>query len=161
MRLKKIIFGLIALGGTAALYADEPGIAVIDTQGNRIEIAYTQLDRISLTVDGVQLVEQQPAGTPQTVAYADLDRIMIGAQVNAVSKVTDDTALAVWPTVTDGLLYVKSIDDRTVSITSMSGAQVVKTSVEAGSIATLDLSSLTAGVYLVKCGDNTIKIIKK
>lgn len=162
MRIGKFIIGLIAIAGTTlTARAVEPGVVMVDKQGNSTEMAYSQLDRINLTGEGVQLVGKGAVGTAPTVAYADFDRLLIGAEVSGIESLPKDIAFAVWPTVTDGYVNIKSADTRHIYVSSMSGALIESTDVNAGETATIDLSAAPEGVYIVSCGDNSVKIIKK
>ncbi|MCM1319912.1 MAG: T9SS type A sorting domain-containing protein [Muribaculaceae bacterium] len=162
MRITKLLIGLAGIAGMAAsAMASEPGVVVVDLQGNRIEMAYTQLNRININNDGVQLISSPAVESPSTVAYSDLDRILIGADVSSVESVIADATFAVWPTVTDGVVNVKSANSQQVNVTSMSGAIVATAAISAGEVSAIDLSAAPAGVYIVSCADTSVKVIKK
>lgn len=164
MKILHKLFASLAAGllfTPAALYAQGPvaGVIVIDRQGNHTEIPFANLDRINLSDTGIKLITSD--GAASSTSYTDLDRIMVGAALSGVGEIAAEASFVLWPSVTDGIVHLKADKEAEVIVTSMSGAQVVSASLpESGSL-TLDLSPLTPSVYIVCCGDNSVKIIKK
>lgn len=137
----------------------EKGVVLIDRQGNRTEMAYTALDRIGLGEKGVTLVSR--SGESAETYYANVDRILIGAAVSGLESAVAEAAVAVWPTVTEGPLNVKSDLKAEVTVTAMNGATVVRATAQPATPMSLDLAHLAPGVYIVNVGDCQVKIIKK
>jgi hypothetical protein len=64
--------------------------------------------------------------------------------------------LVVYPTLTDGLVYVENAEGAEVTVYALSGLVVVRTNAAA-----IDLSGQTAGVYIIRIGARTGKVVKK
>lgn len=164
MNIKSKIFAVLVSAAAmlpvcASGQTSGKGIWLVGKDGVVTVVSYASLDRISIGTEGVAVSTLQ--GEVTSMDYSGLDKIIIGADVSAIDKVVADAESAVWPTVTDGPLYVKSVSTDRVAVYNTSGALMMSQSVDPAEIATLSLASFEPGIYIVTLGDKSVKVIKK
>lgn len=135
------------------------GIWLVGKDGAITVVPYASLDRIAIGAEGVAVSTLQ--GEVTSMDYSGLDKIIISADVSAIDKVVADAESAIWPTVTDGPLYVRSVSAARVAVYNTSGSLMMSQAVDPAEIATLSLSSFESGIYIVTLGDKSVKVIKK
>lgn len=153
--------GLMMLPAVS-LTAQEQGTAVvvIGKDGSRHEVMISDVDRIEFGELSFTLhrIAPEPCSAH---AYADIDRILIGADRASVSDLTAGGNIAVWPTAVESTLNVAGTEPGThIAVYDLGGALAASARTTADT-ASLDLSALTPGVYVVAVGKHTVKIIKK
>ena len=83
------------------------------------------------------------------------------AESSGVGSVEDFGALAVYPTVVSREITISSCrQDTKVAVVSLGGGVCLEAVVADGS-ATLDVSGLAPGAYILKVGDRSVKFIKR
>lgn len=137
----------------------EQGVVVIAKDGSQTEMTLANVERIDIGESGITL--RHSGGEPSEIAYTDLDRVLIGAEVNGVKDLVADGGIAVWPTRVTSTVNVTGITPGTaVSVHSIGGA-LVATATAGDDTASVDLSSAAPGVYIVTIGKHSVKIIKE
>ncbi len=98
---------------------------------------------------------------PNTAVYFCMDKLQIRVS-GTPTKVPDtiaDTQLSVYPNPFADYINVKTNTDSRVAIYNISGQCVLNKAVVVGENH-IETSALPKGTYILKCGENTIKIIK-
>ncbi len=158
--LTKILCGAaIMMAGTLCADAAEKAVVVISTDGTQRQETLANVDRIEIGVNSLTL--KTTSGGSQTVAYNELDRILVGAEYSAIQQITTPDEVAVWPTVTSDLLNISGLKaGQAVAVYDLKGAIALKAVVTDG-LTTLSLAALPSGAYIVNAGEHSVKIIKK
>ncbi|MDE7160902.1 MAG: T9SS type A sorting domain-containing protein [Muribaculaceae bacterium] len=147
---------LLLLAGASA--HAESGIAVVQRDGQRTETPYSSLDRILITPQGITTVTR--AGESRQTPYSSLDRICINAATSAAPSLEKDS-FRVWPTLTDGDVYVSCTEDSGVNVYDLGGNLLLSVPSQNGETLHLPLGRLPAGMYVVTASGASVKIIKK
>lgn len=135
------------------------GVVVISKDGNRHEVALSDVRRIDIGQTGVTVSHRD--GESHERKFEEIDRILIGATVAGVKDVLADGDVAVWPTVTEGPVNIAGVAAGTeIAVYDLGGNMVAETVTE-GDAATIDLSAAESGVYVVSLGKESVKVIKK
>ncbi len=134
-RFLKLLLVMLAFGCTAGRAQTYSYVNLVQADGT-----ITQVDAIDLEITFVdnQLVATTNSGTVQ-IALSDMDYLEFS---NSVITVTNET--------TDGISAATLNDDDDVEIFTASGVRVNQS-----------LSALRPGLYLVRQGSRTIKIVRK
>ena len=156
--LRRSVLGL-ALLATAAAWADS-GIIVVAPDGSTSEYAYSAIEQVRLDSDGVKIVTSAGA---VPVAYADIERIELNAQVNtAVEVITAAGNMALW--ISDGgavLNLAGAPAARDFSIVDMAGMTLAASQTDADGAARADIANLPSGAYiLVIQNSHSVKFVK-
>lgn len=155
----KGLLGAVFVAATAIGTHAEQGIVVIAKDGSQTEIAMPQVQRIDIGDSGITL-HQADAG-PSEIAYDNVDRLLIGAEISAVKNLVTESEIAIWPTRVTDHVYITGISTGTQATAhSLSGTQVAAATAGDDSTARLDLSQAPAGVYIINAGSHSVKVIK-
>ena len=156
---KKLLTAALVACASMAAYA-EIGVVVIASNGDRTEVALPDVQRIDIGTEGITL--HHAGQDPVSVEYGSLDRILIGAETNAVQSIMKEGDICVWPTaVTDRISVTGAPAGTTISVFAADGRQLAATKASAGAPADIDMSAAPAGVYVVTVGKHSVKVIKK
>lgn len=117
------------------------------------------------TVDENGLVKAIAAGTATITAETEDGKYTANCTitVNPFSGIEDVNAagIKVYPTITTGILNIVQPDNSAdVQVISLSGS-IIKSEVMTSEKSTLDISSCPVGIYFLKIGQKTIRIIKQ
>ena len=78
--------------------------------------------------------------------------------LSAVHNVNEYSNVSLYPNpVSDKLNVIDAVDNGLYSIYSLEGIKLI----ESKGVKTINVSELNAGIYLLKCGDKTLKFFKK
>lgn len=134
------------------------GVIIIDKTGNKYEIAFPQLNKISV---GQKVSVENKSGETVDYDYSEIDRIMIGAETSGIKEAIKDARLAVWPTIFDNEINVSGSEaSQQIVIYNLEG-KVVLTAHGSESVTTIDTSRLSSGYYVLQTGSQSVKIMKK
>lgn len=155
----KELLGAVLVSATVLGAHAEQGIVVIAKDGSQTEVSMPKVQRIDIGDSGITL-HQAGAGSVG-IAYDDLDRILIGAEISAVKDIVATGEIAVWPTRVTDCVYITGISAGTVATAhSLGGIQAASATAGDDSTARLDLSQAPAGVYIINAGNHSVKVIK-
>ncbi len=139
--------------------ADGDSVIILAKDGTSCTAKIADVKSIELGSDGLVLNTKNES--PATYLYADIDRILIGAQAGGIEGITADGSIAIWPTAVTSTLNVAGAKAGTpVRIYGVNGSLVASATASDGTLS-IDLSSAPAGVCIVNVGTKTVKIIKK
>lgn len=152
---------LLSLALCAVLGAHaEKGVILIDSDGNQRQMTLAEVKRVDIGTSGLTL--HHVDGSSSAHEYANIDRLLIGAETTSVKKLMAEGDIAVWPTRTSALVNVTGANPATtVTVHSLSGALVSSAQTDADGSATVDLSSSNTGVYIITIGSHSVKIVKE
>lgn len=157
--LKKAIFLLLFFCLQLNVLANKntPTVEVWTKSGERI--AYSLSEHPVITYSGMDLVLTT---THLTVNYplAELHKFTFGTEATAIEPI---------PILFDGQIRISGemlilsgfSPSKQVLIYSIEGQKVLDTTISSDGSITIDIKSLTTGIYVVKAGGITHKIIKK
>lgn len=150
-------------GAALSVQAEGIGVAVIKADGTVHAVEFSALDRIAIESDAVTLHYQSGQAVKHTLA--DIDRINIGVNTaeGSIDQVLGQNEIAVWPTTVESTVNIKGAPEASaVAVYSAAGALLKSAIIKGSQTATLDLSSLQSGTYVLTiAGKHSVKIIKK
>lgn len=158
---KLFLIGLAALAMmlVPATALAEKGVVLVKADGSQVQHVLGDVDRIAVGSQSVTLHHR--SGDTHEVAFGDLDRILVGAEVTALSGILAEGDIAVWPTLTTGAVNATGLKaGATVEVYSIDGQLVAAAKADSNGTATLDITSATAGIYIVAVEGNSVKIVK-
>ncbi len=157
--LKLLIVVVMTMSVSVIRAAGDKAVVLISADGSQRQEILTNVDRITLDASSLTLTTID--GKSETVAYNDIDRILIGSEWTSVKQLTVNGEIAVWPTSTTDIVNVGGIEPgERVMITDTKGATVVNAQAS-DEIISVSLSHLPSGLYILTVKDKSVKIIKK
>lgn len=155
-----LLSAIFFLGAMSAIAADDGTVNVLYLDGTSHEAVMSKVDKIEIASDKVNVVATDGSTTSHKIS--DIDRIELTSSTAAGihSATTADThkitvRSAGYTITADGLT-----DGTVMEVYATNGALVGKTTAKGGK-AVLDASGLSAGVYVVKAGDQSLKMVKR
>lgn len=134
-------------------------VVVISKDGSRHEVELQKLNRIDIGLSSVTVHDRD--GQSREHVMSEIDRILIGADAAGIADVVSGGDVAVWPTVTEGLVNVAGLEPGTVvKVCDVNGSVVAGTTASSEDV-TLDLSAQASGIYVVAFDNHSVKIVKK
>lgn len=166
MKLSKLLTTITLLAVAAApvaMKADGVGVAIVKSDGSVHNVELLHIDRIAIGPDAVTLHHR--VGESVSHDIADIERIDIGVNVvtAGIDEITAAGDIAVWPTLVETALNVKGAPaEARISVYTLAGVLAATAAADAAGAATLDLSALAPGAYIVAIdGNHSVKIVKK
>lgn len=132
---------------TVSWTSSDPEIATVDTQGEIVPLSTGEVD---ITATAVAF---------NRASFKSVAKIRVTDAITGIDEVTDDVA-AFWPNPCTGTLYIESAEEADVLILSLDGTPVFETTLCQGTNA-LDLSAISSGIYLIRIGKTTSKLIRR
>ena len=161
-RLKTIIFALLLICA-AGVSAAELSLRVVPVTGKSQQEALSAIGKMVYRNDSLLVFDQ--AGNPlYKEALRNMRRIDFtetdnpGTDVSAVEN--QKAKLSVYPNPTQGLLQVQHAEGDFVRVYDLQGKQLFATALHNG-IATIDVSALPAGTYLLLVQNGLFRFIKE
>ena len=152
-----LILGIACVAGASA--QEKKAVVVISTDGTQRQEALESIDRIELGQTSLTL--KTTGGENETIDYANIDRILVGVEWNAIKELVAPGESAVWPTADTDVVNISGLSEgETVSIVDLKGATAAK-AVANGTVTSVNLKNLPAGVYVLNAAKQSVKIIKK
>ncbi len=152
----------VALLVPVSLHAEEWGIAVIKTDGSIRQVKFSDIERIDIGQNSMNIRTLSDGNTDYT--YTGLTRVDIGVAISdtvSVEKLTANGSIAVWPIPTKESVNVSGAPVGTrVSVYNSMG-RIVATAITAANTQSFDMSELPSGMYIVTVGQHSIKIVKQ
>lgn len=158
----KKIFSILPLLLCAAMAMAEDCLVLVPLSGDEQATAISEIGYLSFEGDNLVLFDQSgdelgrtPLGQVRKIVFADTTPSPKEGLTNA------EVGIRVYPNPTADWLTVDGADDRqTIRIYTLDGQLVSATAVQAGQ-ATVNVSTLTRGDYLLQVGAEVVKFIKK
>ena len=141
----------MALTCTSAL-ADDYKYLTVDQNSGEVSFEVSNISKI--TFDATNMVLHLADGKTQQLPLAGLSRMFFAATSSSIAAVADTKSKIQF---SDGMLRATVAPGENLTLYNMKGEQVFSSS-ETG---TFDLKTLTKGVYIVKVGKETRKVINK
>jgi hypothetical protein len=141
---------LLVLGATAALADDYQYLTISQNDG---ETSYTVSSIRKITFDATNMVLHLSDGSEQSLPLADLSKMFFSKDGSGVSLTPMQSKMHF----SGGVLRTNIAAGEHVAIYNMKGEKVFSAN-ESG---TFDLTTLTKGVYIVKVGTETRKVVNK
>lgn len=149
---------VLALACAASVAAEEKAVVIVSADGSQRQEVLDNVDRIEMGSSSLTL--KTLGGKSETLDYKDIDRILIGAEHDAVKQIPAPDEIAVWPTATSDRINITGLTEgETVSIVDLKGVTAMQAEATDG-LTTLNLRSLPDGIYLVSVRNHSVKIIK-
>ncbi len=156
----KSILVTMAMAAPAVSGAADKSVVVISKDGTQKELILPEVDRMEINTGGIVLLGKN--GSRTETSYDDLDRVLIGADRSAIASITSPGEIAVWPTRTASDVNVSGANPETaITIHDMGGALRIRTVASADGTASIDLSQLQAGIYILHVDNHSVKLIKE
>lgn len=146
-----IASALMALTCTSAS-ADDYKYLTVDQNSGEVSFEVSNITKI--TFDATNMVLHLADGKTQQLPLAGLSRMFFAATSSSIAAVADTKSKIQF---SDGMLRATVAPGENLTLYNMKGEQVFSSS-ETG---TFDLKTLTKGVYIVKVGKETRKVINK
>ena len=116
---------------------------------------------LTLTDTGTVFIQATQDGNDNYyAAYPVEQSFQVGQVVNA-GKTTVATSLNIWPNPCAEVLNVQATEAGAVEVFNVLGEKVLQQIIDAESHVALHLYGLKPGMYIVKLGDKTVKLIKE
>ncbi len=161
MKFQVFLAGLVVSFASlipVSLRADGIGIAVIKADGSTHSVEISDIRKIDIASDALTI--HHMAGNKTGHSYADVERIDIGVKLSGIDGIVADGSIAVWPTLVKESINVSGAPAGTpVAVYDLDGAVVASAKVTDATLS-LDLSTLSAGAYIVVVGKQSVKILK-
>ncbi len=142
---------------TATFAAGEVNVLYLD--GTPHVIKMTDIDKIELSAGSVSVAKAD--GTSEKYAIKDIDKIMFGTAATAVDKIRNAAAGDITVKANGYSFEVSGLQDNAeVAVYSQNGTLVGKAKAAGGS-AQVDAAGYSGGVYIIKAGGRSLKMIKK
>ena len=158
MMKKYFVTALLSLGFAFATYAQGTKVNVLYLDGTPHVVQMSQVKTLKIAGDDVLLLSADGA-TVATHNMADIDKIELTADVTAINTPNKVQAVTIRY---NGTTITASgmTNGRALTVYGTSGAVVAKAKARDGK-ATINVSELGAGVYVVKTDGQTLKMVKR
>lgn len=145
-----LLSALLALDATA-MADDYQYLTVTQQAGGDTSFAVSNIQKI--TFDASNMVLHLGDGTTQSLALSDLSKMFFSDGHTGIATRQAQSKMQF----SDGMLRATVAEGELIAIYNMKGEQVFSTN-RSGNF---DLTTLTKGVYIVKVGNETRKVINK
>ena len=142
---------LLALGGLAANADDYQFLTVVQSGG---EVSYSVSSISKITFDATNMIFHLADGNEQTIPLQGLSKMFFTGDPSAIAAVTETASKIQFA---DGMLRAVVASGEHLTLYNMKGEQVFSSN-ETG---TFDLKNLMKGVYIVKVGRETKKVMNR
>lgn len=143
--------------------------AIVSAQGKAVVMLAKDGTSYELPLDKVSRIDFNPSevalhgrgGEVKTMPYADINRILIGADPAGLTELFEKGEIAVWPSPTTGPLSIAGAEVGTlVRVYDQKGVLVASAKVGDDTLV-LDISNASPGLAVVQIGNMSVKIMKK
>lgn len=155
---KLLITAALMCGICTTAFADNE-VNVLYLDGTPHIMKMSEIDKIELSTGSIKVIKS--SGTSETHEISKIDKIELKSGTNAVEQVQTAKGADILVK-TDGYGFEVSglADGDNVMIYTQSGMLVGKARVN-GSTAHVDASSYSNGIYIIKAGGKSLKMVKK
>lgn len=152
--MKRLLLVFVLLASVSAVVSAQ-SIKVNEKDGDSIELSLDGLRKLSFS-DG-NLVATFKDGTSESYEMSDISGLSFDSETG-VGTVSVMEGRMVY-SASQGLAVVAGSEGSTFSVFNLSGNSVLQQKI-GSDLETVDLSSLQKGVYLVRLGSKTVKIVR-
>ena len=152
------VTALLSLGFAFATYAQDTKVNVLYLDGTPHVVQMSQVQKLKITGDDVLLLSADGT-TLATHKTADIDKIELTADVTAINTPSKVQAVTIRYNGTS-ITASGMTNGHVLTVYATSGAVVAKAKARDGK-ATINVSDLGAGVYVVKTDGQTLKMVKR
>lgn len=152
------VTALLSLGFAFATYAQDTKVNVLYLDGTPHVVQMSQVKTLKITGDDVLLLSADGT-TVATHNMADIDKIELTADVTAINTPNKVQAVTIRYNGTS-ITASGMTNGHVLTVYATSGAVVAKAKARDGK-ATINVSDLGAGVYVVKTDGQTLKMVKR
>ena len=160
MRKKLLAIIAMAFGLVAPAMAETvPCMRVLDAGGNAVFTWPLEIvDEIELGSNGVTFKSLVDGN--QEISYGQIQEIEIGEMDPTPTSIDDNKVKTVASVSTDMVQLTGAPINASVAIYDMNGREVVKNTTDGNGTATISLSNLAHGAYVIKVNNYTLKFVK-
>lgn len=157
---KILLSGVLFMASLApAASAAEKSVVVIAKDGTSKEVLLSAVQRIEIGSTGITLHHSE--GETHAVEYANVDRVLIGAESAAIDGIVAKGNIAVWPTAVTSNVNIAGLANGAVAaVYSIDGRCIASQKAGQDGKISFDLSNAAAGTYIVKADKTSVKIVK-
>lgn len=157
--MKNYFFAALLFCASAlTAHAQDGKLNVLYLDGQQHEIAMSKVAKLEMSGDNILLIGKD-GNTVATHSVADVDKIELTPSTTGIATTTTSNAIKVksngYSITADGMT-----DGSMLEVYTAGGKLVGKATAKSGS-ATINASSLTNGVYVVKAEGQSVKMVKK
>ncbi len=146
-------------GAVSAIAADDNTVNVLYLDGTSHVALMSKVDKIEIASDKVNVVTTDGGTTAHKIS--DIDRIELTSTATGIHSTPTADAHNITVRSAGYTIMAEGLADGTVmEVYAANGALVGKTTAKGGK-AVLDAAGLGAGVYVVKAGDQSVKMVKR
>lgn len=161
MRKKRLPTIILLVLMFVVCHANAQSILIIKKADNTQQ-AYNLSDIQKLTFSDTNLVVNVIDGTTPTLAKSEVKSIVFNNENSGIGEdLADETKVIVFPNPSSDFIYVETNKEEASEITiyNTQGQLVIRAKMPSGY--PINISSLVAGVYVLKVENQTIKLLKK
>lgn len=155
---KYFVTAFLSLAFAFATNAQDTKVNVLYLDGTLHVVQMSQVQKLKITGDDVLLLSADGT-TVATHKTADIDKIELTADVTAINTPSKVQAVTIRYNGTS-ITASGMTNGRALTVYATSGAVVAKAKARDGK-ATINVSDLGAGVYVVKTDGQTLKMVKR
>lgn len=158
--MKKLFFQALLLISclTASAQSNVGKVNVLYLDGTSHEVKMSEVARMEVADGNMKLIGKDAANT-KTHKISDIKRIELTGSVTAIASLRQDNAITIrsngYKITAEGIA-----DGTTLEVYSQNGQLMGKAKAYDGH-ATYDATSLPLGIYVVKAGTGSLKMVKK
>ncbi len=146
-------------GAVSVIAADDNTVNVLYLDGTSHVALMSKVDKIEIASDKVNVVTTDGGTTAHKIS--DIDRIELTSTATGIHSTPTADAHNITVRSAGYTITAEGLADGTVmEVYAANGALVGKTTAKGGK-AVLDAAGLGAGVYVVKAGDQSVKMVKR
>ena len=152
--IKTLIMAAMMAVGTTAM-ADDYAYLTVNQESGETSFAISNISKI--TFDATNMIVALSDGTTQELPLAGLNKMFFTAESTGIATATNKQSQI---RLIDGTLHVSAPRGAVVTLYNIEG-KTVRTVTSQGDDTQLNVNGLTKGVYIVKVGTETKKIMNK
>ena len=158
MKKSYLLAALLSLATSLTATAEDGKLNVLYLDGQSHEVLMSKVAKLEVSGENIVLVGKD-GGTVATHKVADIDKIDLTASTTAIGKLTAGGSIRVK---TDGYaITAEGMADGTQLEVFTSDGKLAGKATARGGKATIDAAALGNGVYVVKAGGQSLKMVKK
>ena len=150
--IRTFIASLLLVAGSVTAMADDFQYLTVSGSDNETSFSVSKIQKI--TFEATNMVLVMTDGTEQRVPLAGLEKMFFSATPSGIATVSTTQSKMQF---SGGVLRATVASGETITVYSMKGEKVFSAN-ESG---IFDLSGLSRGVYIVKVGNETRKVMNK
>lgn len=150
--IRTLMASLLIVAGSVTALADDYQYLTVSGSGSENSYSVSKIQKI--TFEAANMVLAMTDGTEQRVPLAGLEKMFFATSPSGIATVSTTQSKMQF---SGGVLRATVVAGETIAVYNMKGEKVFSTN-ESGSY---DLSGLQRGVYIVKVGTETRKVVNK